>query len=272
MMRVPRKAAVLWSGGKDSALALHHARWKHPDIEVVGLVTCLSQAYDRVSMHGVRRALIEDQAKAISLPVEFIVIPHQVDPVCPIARTVPGTSFPSNDTYTRAMLDGWRQFKGAGVEVIVFGDIFLADLRAFRDRLLAEAGLDGCYPLWGRNTDELYDEFVRLGFQGVVVCVDTERLSADHCGRHLTPRFRESLPAGADPCGERGEYHSFVFDGPVFRRPVSYRLGPVHRQDPFLFRELFPGNDEQAHSSTAADSASPCGTKVVTATGGGALP
>jgi uncharacterized protein (TIGR00290 family) len=234
-----RKAALLWSGGKDSALALHHARAGWPGIQIVKLVTCVSQAYDRVSMHGVRRQLIIDQAEAIGLPVDFVIIPHQDDPSCPMAHTVPGTSFPSNDTYTRAMVEALQRLKAEGIEVIVFGDIFLEDLRAFRDRLLQTLELEGCYPLWGRDTRELYREFNDLGFAAITVCVDTKRLSEKHCGQELTPAFAASLPQEADPCGERGEYHSFTFAGPLFRRPVPFRLGELHRHDPFAFQELY---------------------------------
>lgn len=250
-MHAPKKAALLWSGGKDSALALFHARQNHPGIQVIKLVTCVSQAYDRVSMHGVRRKLIEEQADAVELPVVFVVIPQQDDPTCPMAHTVPGTTFPPNDVYTRTILEAWKELKDEGIEVIVFGDIFLEDLRAFRDRLLTVAGLDGCYPLWGRDTKELYDEFTSLGFRGITVCVDTKRLSADHCGQLLTPAFRDSLPGEVDPCGERGEYHSFTFDGPLFAHGVAYRIGGVHRHDPFAFQELYPVDPISSRSPTA---------------------
>jgi uncharacterized protein (TIGR00290 family) len=242
-MHAAQNAALLWSGGKDSALALHHARQRHPELRVTRLVTCISQAYDRVSMHGVRRQLVADQAEGLGLPADFVVIPHQDNPQCPMARTTPGTSFPPNDTYTHAMLEAFRRLLGEGVEAVVFGDIFLEDLRAFRDRLLDLAGLRGCYPLWGRDSEELYAEFCDLGFRAVTVCVDTERLTPGHCGQLLTPAFRASLPQGADPCGERGEYHSFTFDGPPFRRPVPYRLGGPHRQGTFVFQELYPGDE-----------------------------
>jgi uncharacterized protein (TIGR00290 family) len=239
-MHTPRKAAILWSGGKDSALALYQVRQNHPAFQIVKLVTCVSQAYDRVSMHGVRRQLIEAQAAALELPVDFVVIPHEDNPTCPMAPTVPGTTFPPNDTYTRTMLEALKRLRGEGIEVIVFGDIYLEDLRAFRDRLLAAAGLEGCYPLWGRDPEALYRLFTDLGFEAVTVCVDTKRLGAEHCGQPLTAAFRNALPAGVDPCGERGEYHSFTFDGPLFRRRVPFRLGDVHRQDPFAFQELYP--------------------------------
>ena len=236
-MTAPRRAALLWSGGKDSALALHHTRQGHPDLEIVRLVTCVSQLYDRVSMHGVRRKLVEAQAEAVGLPLAFVVVPSHDSAPCP---TTPGTDFPPNDVYSRTILDALARLKGDGVEVVVFGDIFLEDLRAYRDGLLRIAGLEGRYPLWGRNTGDLYDEFVGLGFQAVTVCVDAARLTEGHCGRLLTPTFRASLPEGVDPCGERGEYHTFAFDGPPFRHPVPYALGEVHRHAPFAFQELYP--------------------------------
>src|SRR5262249_54550171 len=149
-MDTARKAALFWSGGKDSALALHHARQAHSDIDVARLVTCVSQAYGRVSMHGVRRQLIEDQAEALGLPVEFVVVPSYTDTSCPMDH--PGTDFPPNDVYSKAVLAALARLKEEGIEVVVFGDIFLEDLRAYRDRLLGHAGLEGRYPLWGRDT------------------------------------------------------------------------------------------------------------------------
>ena len=234
------KAALLWSGGKDSALALHYARREHPDLEVVTLVTCLSQAYDRVSMHGVRRELVEDQADAVGLPVAFVVIPSPVHPSCPMPQANPGTTFPPNDAYSAAMLAALGRLRAEGISAIVFGDIFLEDLRAYRDRLLAHAGLEGRYPLWGRDTAELYAEFVALGFEAITVCVDAARLTEGHLGRPLDEAFRDSLPSGADPCGERGEYHSFASYGPPFGRRVRFAVGEVHRQAPFAFQELYP--------------------------------
>ncbi len=247
----PRDAALLWSGGKDSALALHHSRISHPGVRVARLVTCVSQAYDRVSMHGVRRRLIENQAEALGLPLEFVVIPSHDSACCPTAQTGPGTDFPPNDAYSRTILAALGRLKEEGVEVVVFGDIFLEDLRAYRDRLLGFAGLEGCYPLWGRDPAGLYDEFVALGFQAVVVCVDAGRLPAAACGRPLTPAFRGSLPEGVDPCGERGEYHTFVFDGPLFRRRVPFTLGEVHRHEPFAFQELFPAGQATPEGEVA---------------------
>jgi len=237
-------AALLWSGGKDSALAIYRIRQNHPDLALVTLVTCLSQAYDRVSMHGVRRELIAEQAAALGLPVSFVVIPSAENPPCPIVHTTPGTAFPPNDVYSTAMLAEFDRLKAQGIEVVAFGDIFLEDLRAYRDKLLAQAGLVGSYPLWGMDTEELFAEFVALGFSALTVCVDKGRLSEHHLGRRLDGAFRDSLPAEVDPCGERGEYHSFTFDGPLFQRPVPFALGDIHHHDPFAFQELIPGGTQ----------------------------
>jgi uncharacterized protein (TIGR00290 family) len=240
-MDAVEQAALFWSGGKDSVLALHHVRRTHPHLRVVRLLTCLSQSYDRVSMHGVRRQLVEDQADALGLPVRFVVIPDHDPPSCPALQTAPGTTFPSNEVYTRTLLEALKQVKAEGVQTLVFGDIFLEDLRAFRDRLLAVAGLEGVYPLWGRDTAALYREFHDLGFQAITVCVDVGCLTEGHCGQLLTPGFLASLPSGVDPCGERGEYHTFSFDGPLFRRAVPLQRGAVHRQGGFAFQELHLG-------------------------------
>jgi diphthamide synthase (EF-2-diphthine--ammonia ligase) len=189
-------------------------------------------------MHGVRRELVEEQARAIGLPIEFIVIPRHDQPACPMAHSGPGTDFPPNDVYSRTILAAFDRLKADGIERIVFGDIFLEDLREYRDKLLAHAGLEGCYPLWKRDTDALFAEFLQLGFQAVTVCVDTQRLTEAHCGQLLSSTFRDSLPPSADPCGERGEYHSFAFAGPIFRQSVAYRHGELHRHEPFVFQEL----------------------------------
>jgi diphthamide synthase (EF-2-diphthine--ammonia ligase) len=190
-------------------------------------------------MHGVRRQLLIEQAESLGVPIRFIVIPHVNEPVCPMSHDRPGTAFPPNDVYTPTMLAAFQELKQDGIETIIFGDIYLEDLRAFRDGLLDQSGLEGCYPLWGRDSEELYNEFHELGFRGVTVCVDMQRLSPDHCGQMLTPSFRSSLPDDVDACGERGEYHTFTFDGPLFAQPVGFRLGEIHRHGPFAFQELY---------------------------------
>ncbi len=235
------KALVCWSGGKDSVLALFLARLR-PDLEVVGLLTTFSEEFDRVSMHGVRRELLEAQAEALGLPVWSVFLPTPPrDATCALAPP-PGqsgfVSFASNDVYEEKMLEAFARAWREGIEAIVFGDIFLEDLRAYRERLLARAGLKGVYPLWGRPTLGLLEEFLDREFRAIVVCVDSAKLDRSWAGRPLDRRFLADLPEGVDPCGENGEYHTFVFDGPGFARPVSLCQGEAVSRDPFCFREL----------------------------------
>ena len=239
------KALVCWSGGKDSALALHLAR-RRADVEVVGLLTTFSQEFDRVSMHGVRRELLEAQAESLGLPVRKVFLPTP-PPDASCALPPPGgrsgngfVSFASNDAYETKMLEAFDRARGEGIEGIVFGDIFLEDLRVYREKLLARAGLTGIYPLWGRPTGGLLEEFIQTGFRAVVVCVNSASLDASWTGRLLDRGFAAGLPEGVDPCGENGEYHSFVFDGPGFSRPVAVTHGETVARAPFCFRDLSP--------------------------------
>ncbi len=246
------KVLICWSGGKDSALALCLAKTR-PDIEIAGLLTTFSEEFDRVSMHGVRRDLLEAQAEALGLPVWKIFLPTPPrNASCALPRRGPGcppdppappgqtgfVSFPSNDVYEEKMLQAFEHARREGIDAIVFGDIFLEDLRAYRERLLASVGLAGIYPLWGRSTRDLMEEFLERGFRAVVVCVDSARLDSSWPGRLLDRRFLEELPEGVDPCGENGEYHTFVFDGPGFSHPVVHSQGETVLRDPFCFREL----------------------------------
>jgi len=236
------KALVCWSGGKDSALALRFAR-EHADLEIVGLLTTFSEEFDRVSMHGVRRELLEAQAAALGLPVWKVFLPTPPrDAACALPPPAGSgfVSFASNNVYEEKMLEALTRARREGIEAIVFGDIFLEDLRAYRERLLQRAGLQGIYPLWGRPTRELMNEFLDLGFRAVVVCVDSARLDSSWSGRSLDPRFLAELPEGVDPCGENGEYHTFVFDGPDFSSPVALSLGRTVLREPFCFCDLEP--------------------------------
>jgi uncharacterized protein (TIGR00290 family) len=214
------KGVVLWSGGKDSALALHEARQQ---LEVVALLTTVTEAYDRISMHGVRTALLERQAHALGLPVEKVLIPA---PCC-------------NADYESLMLVALERFRTQGVSVAVAGDIFLQDVRAYREKLLARAGLAGIFPLWGRDSHGLARHFLTLGFRAVLCCIDSQALAADFVGRPYDEALLADLPAGADPCGERGEFHTFVWDGPGFAQPVAYQTGArVLREDRFWYCDL----------------------------------
>jgi len=202
------RAVLFWSGGKDSGLALDRLR-RAGEYEIVALITTVNSQYRRVSMHGVREELIAAQARAAELPLDTMYVGPS------------GT----NDAYVAALrqtLGAWRE---RGVETVAFGDIFLADLRQWRETLLAELGMRGIFPLWQANTTQLAQEFVARGFRAVLCCANDAMLGEEDVGRALDTAFFAGLPAGIDPCGENGEYHSFVWDGPVFRTPVDFRVG-----------------------------------------------
>jgi uncharacterized protein (TIGR00290 family) len=218
-----REASVVvsWSGGKDSALALR-AALADPGLAVGGLVTTVTAGYERVSMHGVRTALLAAQAEAVGLPLRQVRIP-------------PGAT---NELYESAMSDALRECREAGVTGVVFGDLFLEDVRRYRERLVGALDLEPLFPLWHRDTAALAAEFAEAGFRAVVVCVDPRQVDAGFCGREYDSRFVADLPPSADRCGERGEFHTFVYDGPIFRRPVGVRRGEVVERDGFVFCDL----------------------------------
>lgn len=209
-----QKLLLSWSGGKDSALALHALR-QDPRFDVVGLLTTISGQYRRISHHGVREELVDLQAAAIGLPLEKLYLPAGPAAAC------------TNEQFEELMRTALARHQAAGVTVIGHGDLFLADLRAYRERNLAKLGLEGVFPLWGRDTRALLLEFVAAGFQAYVCCVDGARLGGEFVGRLLDQRFLDDLPIGVDPCGENGEYHSFVFAGPIFQRPLPVRVGEI---------------------------------------------
>jgi uncharacterized protein (TIGR00290 family) len=216
------KAIVSWSGGKDSSLALYEAK---DEYEVLALLTTVVGEYDRVSMHGVRTSLLELQARSLGYPLEKVC----VGPAC------------SNDEYERAMRTAVEKFRHAGVSVVICGDIFLEDVRRYREERLFTVGLRGVFPLWKQNTTELANRFIHLGFRAVLCCVDTHALGPEFSGRRLDHPLLAELPPSVDPCGENGEFHSFVFDGPIFAEPVGYRLGEsVLRDNRFCFCDLLP--------------------------------
>ena len=202
-----------WSGGKDSALALHYCLKQ--GIPVRKLLTNINAAYDRISMHGVRRALLEQQAASIGVPLETIELPEQ----------------PSMQDYEAAVRAKLTAFKQAGIDQAVFGDIFLEDLREYREQQLAAVGMSALFPLWKKDTWTLVKEFIDLGFKSVIVCTKSEVLDRSFCGRLIDHSFLADLPSGVDPCGENGEYHSFVYDGPIFSRPIPFSTGET------IFRE-----------------------------------
>ena len=210
---MPATTLMSWSGGKDSALALHHAL-RDPRYHVAHLLTNVNAHYQRVSMHGVRVKLLEAQAQRLSLPLTQLRLPEM----------------PSMADYDAALLATLTSLQGQGVSHAVYGDIFLEDLRAYREQQLARVPLQGVFPLWHRQGADLLREFWDLGFQAIIVCVNDRHLDASFCGRLLDLDFVRDLPPGVDPCGENGEYHSFVFDAPYFSRPIDVVRGEVVRR------------------------------------------
>ncbi|WP_261990264.1 diphthine--ammonia ligase [Hymenobacter sp. BT188] len=210
---MPVSALMNWSGGKDSALALYYAL-RAPSYQVSHLLTSINAHYQRVSMHGVRVALLEAQAQRIGLPLATLALPES----------------PSMEEYERLMHDALAPLQAQGVSQAIFGDIYLEDLRAYREQQLARVGLGGVFPLWQRPVADLLREFLDLGFQAVVVCVNEQHLDASFCGRLLDADFLRDLPPGVDPCGENGEYHSFVFDAPYFSSPIPFVRGEIVRR------------------------------------------
>jgi uncharacterized protein (TIGR00290 family) len=202
------KIIFCWSGGKDSALALNRML-QDERYEVVTLLTTCNEHFQRVSMHGVRVELLEQQAAATGLPLEKVFVSQRS----------------SNEEYEQEMSACLRAYKTRGVTACAFGDIFLEDLRRWREANLARAGLRGIFPLWKNDTRDLLREFFTLGFGTVTCCVNDAYLGEDAVGRCLDPAFIASLPAEVDPCGENGEFHSFAFAGPVFRQPVTFKIG-----------------------------------------------
>jgi uncharacterized protein (TIGR00290 family) len=222
-VRTPEKVLFCWSGGKDSAMALHALRAAR-DCRVTALLTTITEEYDRISMHGVRRALLERQAESLGLPLHAVLIPPQC----------------INATYEERMKEALALHFARGVRRVAFGDIFLEDLRVYREKNLALVGMQAMFPIWKRDTRELALEFVRQHFRAITVCVDPRVLDASFAGRELDASFFADLPAGVDPCGENGEFHTFVFDGPVFQKPIAFRVGEKVLRDGFCFCDLLP--------------------------------
>lgn len=213
-----------WSGGKDSAMALYELR-KSRSHEVAALLTTITEDHDRISMHGVRRTLLEEQARSLGLPLERVSI----------------TKGSSNESYEAAMRDKLCRYMSMGVSSVVFGDIFLEDLRKYREGNLSKLGMKGIFPIWKRDTRELAHAFIDSGFKAIVTCVDSKVLDKKFAGSTFDREFLSDLPAGVDPCGENGEFHSFVYDGPIFSKRISCEKGEVVlRDERYYFCDLVP--------------------------------
>jgi len=212
-----------WSGGKDSSLALYEIQ-KAGTHNVAALLTTITEDYDRISMHGVRVELLEQQAESLGIPLKKILIPKEA----------------TNEIYEarmRALLEaGLRE----GVDTVAFGDIFLEDLKIYREKNLAQLEMKGLFPIWKRDSAELAQTFIKLGFKAALACIDTNFLDPSFAGRAFDQDLLRDLPANVDPCGENGEFHSFAFDGPIFKHPIHHTLGEVVRRDRYYFCDFVP--------------------------------
>lgn len=217
------RVLLAWSSGKDSAWALHALR-RRDDVDVVGLLTTVSEAHDRVAMHAVRRELLLDQADAVGLPVRVVAIPSP----CP------------DEAYEAAMARALAAAIEDGIDAVAFGDLFLEDVRRYREERMAGTGLVPLFPLWGLPTAELARAMISGGQRATLTCVDPRVVPPSFAGRAFDPDLLRDLPASVDPCGENGEFHSFAWDGPAFRRPVAVSGGAVVERDGFVFADLLP--------------------------------
>lgn len=219
-----RDVLVSWSGGKDSAMALDEIVRAQGQYRVASLVTTLLEGAERVQIQNVSRALIERQAASLNLPLRFVYIPKGA----------------SNRVYEARLTEALTPFLDAGVDSIVFGDLFLEDIRAYREEFLGRLGLRGLFPLWQRDTRELIRQFIGLNFKALITSVDARALDASFAGRMVDEDFLAALPAHVDPCGENGEFHTFVFDGPLFQQQVRCQAGAVTLSDGHYFCDVMP--------------------------------
>jgi uncharacterized protein (TIGR00290 family) len=216
------KALLCWSSGKDSAWTLQVLR-QRGEVEVVGLLTTVNEVHDRVAMHAVRVSLLQAQADAVGLPLWPVPIPTPC----------------SNQQYEAAMGAAVQKALAKGIKVMAFGDLFLEDVRRYRETQLAGTGITPLFPLWGLPTDVLAKDMLKAGLRARLTCVDPAQISATFVGRDFDETLLADLPANADPCGERGEFHTFAYAGPMFRRPVPVRTGEIVTRDGFVFADLF---------------------------------
>ena len=222
---MPPKALLSWSSGKDSAWALHVLRQQRT-VDVVALLTTVNETHDRVAMHAVRRTLLERQAAAVGLPLWVVPIPSPC----------------SNERYEAAMRSAIERAVNEGIRSVAFGDLFLEDIRRYREQKLQGTGIDPVFPLWALPTPALALEMIAAGLRARLTCVDPKQLAPSFAGREFDAALLAELPARVDPCGERGEFHSFAYDGPMFSRPVAVESGVVVERDGFVFADLLPSS------------------------------
>ncbi|MGH8300188.1 MAG: ATP-binding protein [Steroidobacteraceae bacterium] len=217
--------ALSWSGGKDSALALHEMRARPGSAPSV-LITTVTADYDRISTHGVQRELLREQARAAGLPLVEVEIPA----ACP------------NDLYEQRLAQALAAAPLADLQTVAFGDLFLADVRAYREKQLRRAGKRASFPLWGRDTSTLARAFIAAGFEAILVCVNPGRLDPSFAGRRFDATLLADLPPDVDPCGENGEFHTFVHAGPIYSQPIACQIGETVQRDGFVFCDVLPAD------------------------------
>jgi len=218
-----KKTLLSWSSGKDSAWALHVLRLQH-DIEVVGLFCTFNKKFERGAMHAVRSELICQQAESIGLPLQLIPIP---DPC-------------SDSEYKRIMANFIEQVKSQGIDTIAFGDLFLEEIRSYREESLVGTGITPLFPIWGIPTNELSKEMINSGLRAKITCIDPKYLPAEFAGHEYDSTFLEQIPDAIDPCGEKGEFHSFAYDGPMFKNKLNISVGETVTRDGFVYTDLLP--------------------------------
>jgi len=218
-----KKVLLSWSSGKDSVWALHLLR-QQPDIEVVALLTTFNSAADRVAMHAVRRALVDAQAARTEIPQCSVDLPWPC----------------SNAEYEERMRGVCQRAIAEGITAVAFGDLFLQDIRDYRERQLLGTGLEPLFPVWGIPTAQLAGDMIAAGVKAKITCVDPAQVDRSFAGRDFDQALLDSLPPGVDPCGENGEFHTFVYDAPVFSRPIEVRMGEIVERDGFVFADVLP--------------------------------
>lgn len=215
---------ISWSGGKDSSLALYEIQ-KSRDYEVAALITTITSDYDRVSMHGLRTILLDEQASSSNIPLEKIFISKNA----------------SNDEYESRLKEVLLKYKQLGIRDVVFGDLFLEEIKKYREDLLGKIGMECVFPIWKRDTVKLAKRFIELGFKAITVCVDSNVLGKEFAGREFDEHFLDDLPKAIDPCGENGEFHTFVYDGPILKNPIDHELGEIVLRDKrFYYCDILP--------------------------------
>jgi len=218
-----KRTLLSWSSGKDSAWALQVLR-RQSNIDIVGLFSTINQEYERVPMHAVRNELLQQQAESVGLPIQVIPIPNPC----------------SHTEYENIMGEFIAQVKEQRIDCIAFGDLYLEDIRKYREEKLDNTGITPIFPLWGKDTEALSKEMVACGLRAIITCIDPRSMPPGFAGKEYNASFLEQIPAGVDPCGENGEFHSFAFDGPMFKRTVNLRVGETISRDGFIFTDLLP--------------------------------